>query len=363
MTASQARSAPSIARAGQRGYAAGGAVVGQSHFVGGESSGLTEGGASLAQVAAIQRSRLIAAALREIDERGYAGTTVAHITSRSRISRRTFYELFANREECLAAVLDQAVAAVERDLAEAQLEGLPWRERIRGGLWVILSFFDREPAIARVCVVQALGAGNGVLERREAILAQLAGVVDEGRTSAPRDAGCNRLTAEGVVGAALAILYARLLRRDPEPLRDLLGELSGMIVLPYLGKAAARREQLRPAPSSSQAGTRATPQTEQTDGDPLVGVPMRLTYRTTRVLEGTGEHPGASNRQLAEHAGIRDLGQISKLLARLKRLGLIENQTDKQHLKGEPNAWTLTPKGLQVTQSIRTHMTNHEQAA
>ena len=64
----------------------------------------------LEQVAAIQRSRLIAAALREIDDRGYAGTTVAHITSRSRISRRTFYELFANREECLAAGMDDYIS-------------------------------------------------------------------------------------------------------------------------------------------------------------------------------------------------------------------------------------------------------------
>src|ERR1700689_743648 len=64
---------------------------------------------SLKRVAAIQRSRLVAAALREIDERSYAGTTVAHIASRSPVSRRTFYELFSNREECLGAVLEQAV--------------------------------------------------------------------------------------------------------------------------------------------------------------------------------------------------------------------------------------------------------------
>lgn len=317
---------------------------------------------SLEQVAAIQRSRLIAAALREIDERGYAGTTVAHITSRSRISRRTFYELFANREECLAAVLDQAVAAIERDLAEANLQGLTWRDRIRGGLWVILSFFDREPAIARVCVVQVLGAGSGVLERREAILTRLAGVVDEARTESSSSAGCNQLTAEGVVGAALAILYARLLRRDPARMGDLLGELSGMIVLPYLGKAAARREQLHPAPASPSNATRPAPRAAQTDGDPLVGVPMRLTYRTVRVLEGIEEHPGASNRRLADYAGIHDAGQVSKLLTRLQRLGLVKNQTDKERLKGEPNAWTLTTKGQEITLSITTH-TNHKQAA
>jgi AcrR family transcriptional regulator/DNA-binding MarR family transcriptional regulator len=344
---------PGIARVGARG----GVVVRHTRRPGAlDALGLADGGASREQIAAIQRSRLLAAALCEMDERGYAATTVAHITSRSRVSRRTFYELFANREECLAAVLEQAVAAVERDLTDADLGGCSWRERVRGGLWVILSFFDREPALARVCVVQALGAGSSVLEHRETILARLAAVVDEGRAQSPEAAGCNELTAEGVVGAALAILYARLLRRDREPLQSLIGELAGMIVLPYQGRAAARREQLRPAPATSIRSTaRAAQNTAQAGGDPLGGVPMRLTYRTARVLEGAGENPGASNRQLADYAEIHDPGQISKLLTRLQRLGLIENQTDKTRGKGEPNAWTLTPKGLQVTHSITTH--------
>jgi AcrR family transcriptional regulator/DNA-binding MarR family transcriptional regulator len=297
-----------------------------------------------------------------MDERGYACTTVAHITGRSRVSRRTFYELFANREDCLVAVLEEAVAVIERDLAEANLGELSWRERVRGGLWVILSFFDREPVLARVCVVQALGAGSRVLERREVLLSRLSGVVDEGRGESAHSAGCTVLTAEGVLGAAFAILYARLLRRDPEPLRSLIGELSGMIVLPYLGKAAARREQTRPAPALPHGTTRAAYGASRAAGDPLVGVQMRLTYRTARVLEGAGEHPGASNRQLADYAGIHDPGQVSKLLARLQRLGLLENHGDQVRTKGEPNAWTLTPKGQQITQSIRIH-TTHRQAA
>lgn len=314
------------------------------------------------RVAVIQRSRLLAAALSEMDERGYAGTTVAHITGRSRVSRRTFYELFANREECLAGVLDQAVALVERDLAEADLDGLCWRERVRGGLWVILSFFDREPVLARVCVVQALSAGSEMLERREAILSRLAGVVDEGRGESAQGAECNGLTAEGVVGAALAILYARLLRRDSDPLRSLLGELSGMIFLPYLGRAVARREQLRSTPAVSQCTETAADVARQAAGDPLLGVRMRLTFRTARVLEGAGEHPGASNRQLAEFAGIHDQGQASKLLARLQRLGLLENQGDRARAKGERNAWTLTSKGQLVTQSISAHATDRRAA-
>ncbi len=317
-------------------------------------------------MADIQRSRLVAAAVRAVDELGWANTTVADIVARSRISRRTFYETFANREDCLAAVLEDILDVVAGELADAGLEGLGWRERVRRGLWVILAFLDREPVLARVCVVQALSGGPGVLARREEVLGRLVSVVDEGR-QCPRATRCTPLTAEGLVGAAFGIVYARLLKGQREPLTELLGELMGMIVLPYLGSAAARREQDAPAPSV------VTPRTaqravwpEQATVDPLESVPMRLTYRTSRVLEGVAELTGCgsapSNRAVGDYAGIQDPGQVSKLLRRLERLGLLAN-SGAGHAKGEPNAWRLTAQGERVARSIRAHSRFESEAA
>jgi DNA-binding MarR family transcriptional regulator len=78
---------------------------------------------------------------------------------------------------------------------------------------------------------------------------------------------------------------------------------------------------------------------------------MRLTYRTARVLEVAATHPGASNRLVGERAGIYDQGQVSKLLARLERLGLLANTGEGQS-RGSSNAWRLTRKGAQVTQHL-----------
>jgi AcrR family transcriptional regulator len=282
------------------------------------------------------------------------------------VSRRTFSELFPNREECLAAVLEDLLARVEGELAAIDLDGLAWSERVRTGLGAMLAFFDREPALARVCVVQALRGGPRVLGRREQILSGLAAVVNEGRGESARGGERTALTAEGLVGAAFAIVHARLLREESTPLTGLLSELMGMIVLPYLGPAAARREQARPAPVPS----RATRSHEMSDvlgaGDPLRGTRMRLTYRTARVLEGVAElgwqGSDPSNRMVGEYAGVADAGQISKLLARLERAGLLVNR-GAGHSKGEPNAWSLTPKGELVTQSIRVHTHGERVAA
>jgi AcrR family transcriptional regulator/DNA-binding MarR family transcriptional regulator len=306
----------------------------------------------------MQRARLLAAAVASIAELGYAHASVAHITARARVSRRTFYDLFASREECLLAVLEGAVEQIRGEIAAADLSGLVWRERVRGGLLVILSFLDREPVLARVCVVSALQGGPRVLAWREELLAGLAEILDEGRgeRSPSRSQECTVLTAEGLVGAAFAIVYARLSSNGRgESLRGLSGELMSLIVLPYLGSAAARREQQRslPPPSPDQAPPRA-----RWDGlggvveeDSLPELPMRLTYRTARVLQAACEHPGASNRHIGEHAEIYDQGQISKLLGRLERIGLLVN-TGVGHTKGEPNAWSLTELGERLTRQL-----------
>jgi AcrR family transcriptional regulator/DNA-binding MarR family transcriptional regulator len=302
------------------------------------------------EVLEIQRSRLLAGAVGAIDEHGYMAATVAQIAGRARVSRRTFYELFVDREACLVALLEDVYALVCDDLRAADLEQLPWCERVRGGLLTILSFLDHEPALARVCVVQALRGGPAVLAQREAILTRLAGVLDKGREQSSRANDCTPLTAEGLVGAAFGIVHARLARGEAERLVDLLGELMAMIVLPYQGQAAARREQALPMPASMPS-TRRTPALAVGERDPLQQVPMRVTYRTAKVLHGIAERPGISNREIADYAGIHDQGQISKLLARLQRLGLAANQDGKRQ-KGEPNAWSLTPLGERIAQRL-----------
>jgi DNA-binding MarR family transcriptional regulator len=81
---------------------------------------------------------------------------------------------------------------------------------------------------------------------------------------------------------------------------------------------------------------------------------MRVTYRTLRVLGAIAERSGASNRVVGELADVHDQGQISKLLLRLERLGLVENTATGGHRPtGEPNAWRLTPRGVKVERALR----------
>src|SRR5450759_3052154 len=122
---------------------------------------------------------------------------------------------------------------------------------MRAGLCALLELLDYDPGIGRLVVVETLGAGPRALERRSRVLAQVIIAVDEGRLEAKKGDGPPPLTAEGVVGAVLAVLHGRLLEKNPGRLIELAGPLMSMIVLPYLGPAAARRELDRPVPRVS----------------------------------------------------------------------------------------------------------------
>jgi AcrR family transcriptional regulator len=317
------------------------------------------GGRVQVRVAGVQRARLLAAAVEVVRELGYGAMSTARVSARAGVSRKTFYDLFEDREDCLLAVFDEAVERASVVVRRGVSGQESWRARVRGGLSALLGFLGDEPGLGSLLVVGVLGAGPRVLERRARVIDGLAAVIDAGRAEAISGDGPLPLTAEGVVGAVLSVVHARMLEGDS--MTRLLNPLMGVIVLPYLGQGAARTELARPAPRTRRASRRAPRASAE---HPLKGLEMRLTGRTLLVLSaiaalgGRGSDP--NNREVAEHAGVTDQGQISKLLARLERLGLAENTGDG-HAKGEPNAWRLTPRGRQLERSTRSD--DHRRAA
>jgi AcrR family transcriptional regulator len=291
-----------------------------------------------------QRTRILEALADEVADRdGPVGAvTVTHIIARAGVSRRTYYALFVDREACLLAALDLGVERASARMTAAFTAESRWRDGIRVALAEFLGFLEDEPNLGRLCVVHTLGGGTEVLRRRTEVLKQLWQVIDRGRVDSPAGrAQPNAVIAEGVVGAVLSVVHTRLQARDGQPLMQLYGPLMSVIVLPYLGSSVARRELQRPAP---KLRARARSASAAESGAALEDPGVRLTYRTVRVLTEIAEHPGASNREVAERAGIVDQGQISKLLARLQTEALIANMGEGT-TRGAPNAWRLTELG------------------
>jgi AcrR family transcriptional regulator len=300
------------------------------------------------QLSDVQRTRILSAMVDVVAERGVGNVTVAHVVACSGVSRRTFYELFEDREDCLLAACEDALKRIAAVVLLAYEAPVRWQEKLRAGLAALLRFLEFDRGRGCLVIVGTPGAGPVVLERRRRVLAQIIAVVDLGRAEGRHGEGPPPLTAEGVVGGALSLIHARMVESDGAPLIELLGPLMSMLVLPYLGSDAARRELAQPVPPATNGLRSAL-------GDPLRDLDMRLTYRTIRVLLAVGElgerGPDPSNRQIGDAAGIRDQGQISKLLSRLEHLGLIRNAGEAR-AKGEPNAWTLTERGMGVREVV-----------
>lgn len=292
------------------------------------------------RVSEIQRTRMLTAMAEVVSERGATDVAVAHVVERAGVSRRTFYEIFADREDCFLAAFREAIARASRYVSAGCNPMVSWEERIRGGLEAFLRFLEDEPALGRLAVVESSTAGAKAREMRQGVVARIVAEVDAGREEAVAGHSATSLTAEGVVGGMCSVIHNRLLSCDFVQLVDLANPLMSMVVLPYLGPAAANRELTRPLAEAPLRGPTSPV-------NPLKGLDMRLTYRTMRTLAAVKENPRQSNRVIGEASGISDQGQTSKLLARLERLGLVENdRTDVS--KGAANAWTLTEQGEEV---------------
>lgn len=292
-----------------------------------------------------QRARVLAAARMLLRDDPRAELRLATICARAGVSRRTFYEGFDDRAELALALFDDLVAQICATLAAVRLEhSSSWLDGVRAAMSTLLDLFDASPGVARFLIVGSLAGDDALLEHRARALAALADELERGAPSPAAGSTIAPFGAEALIGAVVAILHARLLE-DPVPaLGPLLGSLMSVIALPYLGVETSRAELERATPASR--GARGGAWT--LDAPEIAELPsrMRLTRRTLQVLTLIAERPGIGNSELTALAGIRDAGQTSRLLSRLRRLGLLEHPTATSG--GGRKAWQVTPSGSRL---------------
>jgi AcrR family transcriptional regulator len=326
----------------------------------GERAGPDGCGASPASVAEVQRAhstqreRVLCAMVELAGERGFAGCSVEAVIARAGVSRRTFYEQFDGLQACFLAVLDLGAETVTGLVSGAFVGRESWLAGLRHALASLLVFFDSEPVLARVWLVESMAAGSWAFEHRERRLGDLLRVISEA-WPAPASIQPRPLMMEGVFASVRSIVVARVLgdaRDDEGSLLGLLGPLMGLIAGSFLGPSAAEVEIARGEALAQeiQAG-RVWP----LPGPPGPGIeiPALVAHpsarRARQCLLFLTQNPGASNGQIAVAIGVIHQGQISTLLARLHDLGLLVKHAGAP---GRPNAWSLTAEGSQVARAL-----------
>jgi AcrR family transcriptional regulator len=192
-------------------------------------------------IAQNQRERIITALVDTVAERGYNATTVANITKAASVSRRTFYEHFADKEACFLAAYEMVtehIAAAMRAAAESFDD---WPEKVRAALATMLSFLAGEPELARLCMIEPVAAGGEIGARHRASMQGLVEILKAGR---PEHGGRRPLpeaTEETLVGGIVSLIVREISADRAEQLEELLPDLIELTLAPYIGPEEAER--------------------------------------------------------------------------------------------------------------------------
>jgi AcrR family transcriptional regulator len=292
---------------------------------------------------------LLGAAEQLIRHRGPEHVTPQEVSDLANLSPSMFTRAFADREDCLLALFDELTARLRDDVLRVYDAEAAWADSVRAGITALLGFLDSEPRIARFLILGGLSADSPLVARRRRLLSELARSLEAGAPAPTPDSMPAPFGPEALIATAASIVHARLPEDPVPPLSALTPSLMALLVLPFLGEAAARAELLRAAPPPAKRSSRCA--ARDPEGQAAV---FRMTARTRTVLSVIAATPGISNRGVALAAGDLDEGQVSRLLKRLSKLGLIVNErTDGD--KPATNAWRVRAAGRRLLASPGPH--------
>ena len=182
-----------------------------------------------AVVAESQRERLLVAMADATAAKGYANVAVADVIERAGVSRRSFYEHFANKEECFLAAYDAGVAGLLEVIAEAEAEaGEGLLAGAHAGTEAYLQTLADNPAFARTFLIEVLGAGPAALQRRDAVHERFAQRLMEGYRAMAAHQDLPQppdYIFRAAVGAIHELVTDRLLKEGAQALPALLGPI------------------------------------------------------------------------------------------------------------------------------------------
>ena len=164
-------------------------------------------------VEASQRARLLEALGRAVAEKGYAAATIDDIVRGAGVSKKTFYEHFADKEDCFLAAYEAASAELFRRVRESHGAADDWLGRTRAGIAAYLRWLAAEPALARVFLIEVAAAGPRAAEARERLRDGYALLLQERQEEARRELPSLPSLPPEVFQAVVAAVDALVVRR------------------------------------------------------------------------------------------------------------------------------------------------------
>ena len=178
------------------------------------ASGLLQDGFVGADLRPTQRLRLLRGMVEVCSSKGYATATVTDVVSAARVSRQTFYEQFDSKEACFLAAQDLGHRLIEAHVVQAA-GAERWEDDLANVFRAYFALLAAEPHLAHATLVEALGAGQAALARRERALVRHAELLEQlqeiGRAEDPDLPALDRDLSLAIIGGIneLALTYLR----------------------------------------------------------------------------------------------------------------------------------------------------------
>jgi AcrR family transcriptional regulator len=188
-----------------------------------------------------QRERLVAGIIEAVAEHGYNETTIAAITKAARLSRRTFYEHFDNKEACFEAAYEASFEYVREAMLTAAALQEEWPERVRAGLAGLLAVFATDAELAVFFLVAPAGAGDEIADRHHEAMRNIVSALTAGAPVAPGGKGPSETREQALAGGLSRLILRKLDAGGPARLRELLPDLVELILQPFVGSEVAVR--------------------------------------------------------------------------------------------------------------------------
>lgn len=188
-----------------------------------------------------QRERMVEAMITVVANKGYAETTVADIISAAGVSRATFYEQFADKEDCFIAAYGTVMGRMLNYVAEgfARQHSEVWVDRIRGAIGSLLTYLAINPVAARVGIVEGFGAGARARDRYQQAISAFFPFLDEAREMADEPERIPSKSARLGVGGMSTLMFNEAADSRAETLPTRLPEMVYLVVALYLGRHKA----------------------------------------------------------------------------------------------------------------------------
>lgn len=203
------------------------------------------------EVESHQRDRILAAVIAAVGTKGYSSTTIGDISRLARVSRDTFYEQFANKEECFVAAYDATTRELLAEIVAVGTSQASFVEAVRDGIRAYLRFWSERPEAARACTIEVMAAGEKALEQRERTLASFArlfrAIAERAASEEPGLPSVPDIVPRASILAVLDLATEYVRQGRTASLPELENEIVYLWLLGLAGHELARRATAQPA--------------------------------------------------------------------------------------------------------------------